>query len=86
MARSFQACHAALRSDGRLVVVFANKQPDAWETLVGAASNPGRIRSRRFLADSDGNGQPQPGNRLISLSFICLAGLPKAATCPTRVG
>ena len=43
MARAFQACHAALKPDGRLVVVFANKQPDAWETLV-AASNSGRLR------------------------------------------
>ena len=30
MARAFQACHAALQPDGRLVVVFANKSPDAW--------------------------------------------------------
>ena len=36
MARAFQACHAALATEGRLVVVFANKQPDAWETLVAA--------------------------------------------------
>ena len=36
MARSFRSCHAALQPDGRLVVVFANKHPDAWETLVAA--------------------------------------------------
>ena len=36
MARSFRACHAALQPDGRLVVVFANKHPDAWEILVAA--------------------------------------------------
>ena len=34
--RAFQSCHSALRKEGRLVVVFANKQPDAWETLVGS--------------------------------------------------
>ena len=28
--------HQALRDDGRLVMVFANKSPDAWETLVSA--------------------------------------------------
>ena len=43
MARSFQACHAALRTDGRLVVVFANKQPDAWETLVAALIRAGFV-------------------------------------------
>ena len=43
MARAFQACHAALAPDGRLVVVFANKQPDAWETLVSATIRAGFV-------------------------------------------
>ena len=43
MFRSFQACHAALRPDGRLVVVFANKQPDAWEALAGALVRAGFV-------------------------------------------
>ena len=43
MARSFQACHSSLQPDGRLVVVFANKQPDAWETLVGALIRAGFV-------------------------------------------
>ena len=34
MARSFSRFHDALRDEGRLVLVFANKQPDAWDTLV----------------------------------------------------
>ena len=37
------ACSEALRSDGRLVVVFANKQPDAWETLVSAIIRAGFV-------------------------------------------
>ena len=41
MARSFVRCHQALRDDGRLVVVFANKDPDAWETLVAALVRSG---------------------------------------------
>ena len=36
MARAFQQCHGSLLPEGRLVVVFANKQPHAWETLVAA--------------------------------------------------
>ena len=36
MLRTFRRCHDVLRDDGRLVVVFANKQPAAWATLVSA--------------------------------------------------
>lgn len=43
MARAFQACHVALRNDGRLVIVFAHKQPDAWETLVSAIIRAGFV-------------------------------------------
>ena len=43
MARAFLACNHALRSDGRLVVVFANKHPDAWETLVSAIIRAGLV-------------------------------------------
>ena len=43
MTRAFTACNDALRSDGRLVVVFANKQPDAWETLVSAIIRAGFV-------------------------------------------
>lgn len=43
MARAFKACHAALNPDGRLVVVFAHKHPDAWETLVAAIIRAGFV-------------------------------------------
>lgn len=43
MAIAFRACHDALRPDGRLVVVFANKQPDAWEALVSAIIRAGLV-------------------------------------------
>lgn len=36
MARSFQRCCDGLSDQGRLVVVFANKNVDAWETLITA--------------------------------------------------
>ena len=41
MARAFAACHQSLVDSGRLVVVFANKQPEAWETLVSALIRAG---------------------------------------------
>ena len=43
MARVFAGFHAALRGDGRLVIVFANKSPDAWETLVSALIRAGFV-------------------------------------------
>lgn len=43
MAQVFARCNEALKSDGRMVVVFANKQPDAWETLVSAIIRAGFI-------------------------------------------
>ena len=43
MARVFVSCHAALNADGRLVIVFANKQPEAWETLVAAIIKAGFV-------------------------------------------
>ncbi|HQI77090.1 MAG TPA: DUF1156 domain-containing protein, partial [Candidatus Latescibacteria bacterium] len=36
MARAFESSSQALAGTGRLVIVFANKSVDAWETLVGA--------------------------------------------------
>ena len=43
MARSFCSCHAALQPGGRFVVIFANKHPDAWETLVAALIRSGFV-------------------------------------------
>ena len=43
MARAFGRFYASLRDDGRLVVVFANKNPDAWETLVSALIRAGFV-------------------------------------------
>lgn len=43
MSKAFKACHAALDVDGRLVIVFAHKHPDAWETLVNAIIRAGFV-------------------------------------------
>ena len=67
MARSFRSCHAALQPDGRLVVVFANKQPDAWETLVAALIRAG------FVVDGSWPIQTEMGNRPRSLGSAALS-------------
>ncbi len=41
MARSFQRCYESLSDHGRFVIVFANKDVEAWETLVSAIIRAG---------------------------------------------
>ena len=67
MARAFQACREALNENGRLVVVFANKQPEAWETLVAALIRAG------FVVDGSWPIQTEMQNRQRSLASAALA-------------
>jgi putative DNA methylase len=67
MARAFQACHQALAPDGRLVIVFAHKQPDAWETLVSAIIRAG------FVVDGSWPIQTEMGNRTRALASAALS-------------
>ncbi|MGA2659983.1 MAG: DUF1156 domain-containing protein [Verrucomicrobiota bacterium] len=43
MARVFARCAEQLAPNGRIVVVFANKRPDAWETLVASFIKAGFV-------------------------------------------
>lgn len=43
MTRAFQSCSDSLKDDGYLVLVFANKDPDAWETLVSSVIKAGFV-------------------------------------------
>ena len=67
MARSFRSCHTALQPDGRLVVVFANKHPDAWETLVAALIRAG------FVVDGSWPIQTEMGNRNRAIASAALS-------------
>jgi len=67
MFRAFRNCRAALNPDGRLVIVFAHKQPDAWETLVSAIIRAG------FVVDGSWPIQTEMGNRTRALSAAALS-------------
>ena len=67
MFRAFQECHAALQPNGRLVVVFANKQPEAWETLVAALIRSG------FVVNGSWPIQTEMSNRTRSHGSAALA-------------
>ncbi len=67
MARAFQACHASLAENGRFVIVFAHKHPDAWETLVSAIIRAG------FVVDGSWPISTEMANRTRALSSAALA-------------
>ena len=67
MARAFQACHGSLVDSGRLVIVFAHKHPDAWETLVSAIIRAG------FVVDGSWPIQTEQASRMRALSSAALA-------------
>lgn len=67
MARAFRCCCDALKPDGRLVVVFAHKHPDAWETLVTATIQAG------FVVDGSWPIQTERLSRTRAMSSAALA-------------
>ncbi|MCY4039692.1 MAG: DUF1156 domain-containing protein [Gammaproteobacteria bacterium] len=67
MARAFMKCHEALTDDGRLVIVFAHKQADAWETLVSAIIKAG------FVVDASWPIQTEMGTRMRAFSSAALS-------------
>jgi hypothetical protein len=67
MAAVFSKCHAALQPEGRLVIVFANKNRNAWETLVSALIRAG------FLVDGSWPIQTERGARTNAITTASLA-------------
>jgi len=67
MAAVFRRCHAALKPSGILVIVFANKNPDAWETLVGALIRAG------FVVDGSLPIQTEQSSRMRAISSAALS-------------
>jgi len=67
MFRAFKRCEGALTPDGRLVVVFANKQPEAWESLVSAIIRAG------FVVDGSWPIQTERSGRIRATGSSALA-------------
>lgn len=67
MAKVFQTCHDNLADNGRFVVVFAHKNPDAWETLASAIIRSG------FMVTASWPIQTEMGNRMRGLSSAALS-------------
>jgi len=67
MARVFQNCHKLLTVDGRVVIAFAHKHPDAWETLVSAMIRAG------FVVEGSWPIQTESASRTRALASAALA-------------
>ena len=79
MARAFRTCHAALNPEGRLVVVFANKSPDAWETLVSALIRAGFVVDGSWPIQTEMQNKLAGGARLSSSIWLVCRKRPAAA-------
>ena len=78
MARAFQACHDALNLEGRLVVVFANKSPDAWETLAAALIRAGFVVDGSWPIQTERQNKLAGGARLASSVWLVCRKRPPA--------
>jgi adenine-specific DNA methylase len=72
MATSFQRAHDALSPDGRMVIVFAHKDPDAWETLTTAIIHAGFMVVASWPIDTEMQGGVRNLNRASLASSIWL--------------
>lgn len=67
MGKAFQKMNEALTENGRLVIVFANKEVDAWETLISALIKGGAVVTASWPI------QTEMPNRSRNLSSAALA-------------
>lgn len=67
MEKSFRRAYAALNNDGRFVIVFAHRDPDAWETLTSAMIRAGFTVASSWPIDTE------MGNRTRAVSSAALA-------------
>ena len=82
MARAFSRFYQALRHDGRLVIVFANKQPDAWETLVSALIRAGFVVTGSWPIQTEMQNRPRSLASAALSSSIWLVCRKRPLTAP----
>ena len=79
MLRTFERCWDALVDNGRLVVVFANKQPDAWETLVSALIRASFVVTASWPIQTERESKVAGGARLSSSIWLVCKKRPPSA-------
>ena len=73
MAESFRVAHDSLCDDGRMVIVFAHKDPAAWETLTTAMIGAGLVVTASWPIDTEMQGgfKSQIASLATSLWMVC---------------
>ena len=77
MFKAFRRCHDSLNDDGRLVVVFANKNPEAWETLSSALIRSGFTITASWPIQTEMPNKVAGGARLSSSIWLVCRKRPK---------
>jgi adenine-specific DNA methylase len=80
MSHSFRRAWETLAPDGRMVIVFAHKDPDAWETLVTAMIQAGFTVTASWPIDTEMRGGVRNLNRASLASSIWLVCRKRAAS------
>lgn len=74
MSEVFKNCYSSLNDDGRLIIVFANKQSEAWETLVTAIIRAGFVVTASWPIQTERTGRSRAmGSAALSTSvwLVC---------------
>ncbi len=79
MAAAFTAAHERLAEHGRFVVVFAHKQPDAWETLASSMIRAGFTVDASWPIDTEMPNKAAGGARLASSVWLVCKKRPATA-------
>ena len=82
MAESFRTAHDSLCEDGRMVIVFAHKDPSAWETLITAMIGAKLVVSASWPIDTEmpGGLKGKVASLATSLWIVCRKRPSKAKT------
>ena len=79
MIRVFRNCLDMINESGRMVVVFANKQPAAWETLVSALIRAGFVVVSSWPIQTERQNKVAGGARLSSSIWLVCKKRPRSA-------
>jgi len=72
MSKAFSQARNALADSGRMVVVFAHKEPDAWETLVAAMIQSGLVVTASWPIDTEKRNRARAMNSAALSSSVWL--------------
>lgn len=79
MATAFAKARDALKENGRLVIVFAHKQPDAWETLASSIVRAGFAVDASWPIETEMPNKAAGGARLASSVWLVCRRRPATA-------